>query len=351
MVTYGRDQLLSGGQMVVKSRPADEHDGLGRLRAKVGEPAMENGQLRERVRRAEGTRLSGGGGRGDGPARCPLHGSVHRPGPPHLQGGRHPRVAHRARRPSDAGHLMITSPVSANSGAVHPAHIVAHMLTIEWQPTAPAIGRYTPPHDRLEVARSVVTPLSGDGERGPADEELAERVARREVAALEALYERHGRVLFSLAVKMLDDPQAAEDIVQETFLKLWQRPETYVPQRGRLRSWLLGVAHHRTVDRLRRRRLELSHSADPADLDVPASPRDTFHEVFAGLRGEAVARALKTLPAAQCRAVELAFLDGLTHTEIAAALGEPLGTIKTRLRLALQKLRMSPELADLWPDA
>jgi RNA polymerase sigma-70 factor (ECF subfamily) len=246
---------------------------------------------------------------------------------------------------------MIMSPVPANSGAVHHARLVARMLTIVWRLLAPAIGRYTTPHDRPELAPSVVTPLAGNGECAPVDEELAERVARREVAALEALYERHGRVLFSLAVKMLDDPQAAEEVVQDAFLKLWQRPETYVPQRGRLLTWLLGVAHHRAVDRLRRRQLERRHSADPAVHDVPASPRDSFDKVFAGLRGEAVARALKTLPAAQCRAVELAFLDGLTHIEIAAALGEPLGTIKTRLRLAMQKLRMSPELADLWPDA
>ena len=198
----------------------------------------------------------------------------------------------------------------------------------------------------------MVTTLAGEGEGALAsDELLAERIARRDVAALEEVYERHGRALFSLAVKMLDDHQIAEEIVQETFLKLWQRPETYLPQRGRLLPWLLGVTHHRAIDRLRRRRLELRHATEPAVVDVPAGPGDPFDEVFAGLRGEVVARALKTLPEAQRRAVELAFLRGLTHVEIADALGEPLGTIKTRLRLAMQKLRVLPELAALRPDA
>ena len=198
----------------------------------------------------------------------------------------------------------------------------------------------------------MVTTLAGEGGRAlSSDEALAEQIARRDVAALETLYERHGRALFSLAVKMLDDHHAAEEVVQETFLKLWQRPETYVPQRGRLLPWLLGVTHHRAVDRLRRRRLEQRHSTDPGVFDVAAGPSDPFDEVFAGLRGDAVARALRTLPEAQRRAVELAFLRGLTHVEIADALGEPLGTIKTRLRLAMQKLRVLPELAALRPDA
>ncbi|MDP8924043.1 MAG: sigma-70 family RNA polymerase sigma factor, partial [Chloroflexota bacterium] len=194
----------------------------------------------------------------------------------------------------------------------------------------PPVDRYTASHDRPEAAPAVVTTLAGEDERALSDEALAERIGRRDVAALEALYERHARALFSLAVKLLDDHHAAEEVVQETFLKLWQRPETYVPRRGRLLPWLLGVTHHRAVDRLRRRRLELRHSTGQAVFDVPAGTRDPFDEVFAGLRGEAVARALRTLPEAQRRAVELAFLRGLTHVEIADLLGEPLGTIKTR---------------------
>lgn len=229
--------------------------------------------------------------------------------------------------------------------------IVGVMLAIESPLYRVRAHGYTAPHDRPEVAAFMVTTLADEGEPASSDEVLAERIARREVAALETLYDRHCRALFSLAVKMLDDHQAAEEVVQETFLKLWQRPDTFVPQRGRLLPWLLGVTHHRAVDRLRRRRLELRHSGEPAMLDITAGPGDPFDAVFAGLRGEAVARALETLPEAQRRAVELAFLRGLTHVEIADALGEPLGTIKTRLRLAMQKLRACAELSALRPDA
>jgi len=196
----------------------------------------------------------------------------------------------------------------------------------------------------------MVTTLADDGGLTLSDEMLAEQIARREVSALETLYARHGRALFSLAAKMLDDRHAAEEIVQETFLKLWQRPETYVPARGRLLSWLLGVTHNRAVDRLRRRRLELRHNTESAVVDLAGGPPDPLDEVLAGMRGEAVARALRTLPDAQRRAVELAYLRGLTHVEIAVALGEPLVTVKTRLRLAMQKLRACAEIADLRPD-
>src|SRR3712207_195260 len=127
------------------------------------------------------------------------------------------------------------------------------MLAVESGLYAPTVQRYTAPHDRPEAAAPVVTILAGEGERTLPDEVLAARIAQRDVAALELLYERHGRALFSLAVKMLDDHHAAEEVVQETFLKLWQRPETYVPERGRLLAWLLGVTHHRAVDRLDRK--------------------------------------------------------------------------------------------------
>ena len=179
------------------------------------------------------------------------------------------------------------------------------------------------------------------------DEALARRLARRDVRALEALYDRYSRVLYSLALKMLADPEAAEEIVQETFLRLWQRPASYVPERGRLLSWLLGVTHHRAVDRLRRRRLELRYSSDHRLAEPSRLPPDPEDELLASLRGEAVVRALSTLPEAQRVAVELAYVHGMTQAEIAATLGEPLGTVKTRLRLAMQKLRSSLELAEM----
>ncbi len=190
-------------------------------------------------------------------------------------------------------------------------------------------------------------PVEGGSEAD--DETLCARIRARDVRALEALHERHGRALFSLALRMLAESEAAEEVVQETFLKLWQQPDRYRPERGRLLPWLLGVAHHRAVDRLRRRRLEQRYNANPRLAEFgspPPDPQDTFVDT---LRGEAIARALRTLPEAQRQAVELAYVRGMTQVEIAQFLGEPLGTVKTRLRLAMQKLRGSAELAEMRP--
>jgi RNA polymerase sigma-70 factor, ECF subfamily len=210
---------------------------------------------------------------------------------------------------------------------------------------------YTAPHARVEDApRGAMTYQASDGLAHP-DEVLVERLYARDVGALEVLYDRHARSLFSLAIKMLGDQEAAEEVVQETFLKLWQQPDRYVPERGRLVSWLLGVAHHRAVDRLRRRRLEQRYSTDRRLTDFGSPPPDPQEAFLNSLRGEAVARAIQALPGPQRRAVELAYVQGMTQVEIAAFLGEPLGTVKTRLRLALQKLRVSLDLAEMRPGA
>jgi RNA polymerase sigma-70 factor, ECF subfamily len=212
------------------------------------------------------------------------------------------------------------------------------------------IRGYTAEHDWPRIAASAVMSQAVD-DTHLADEALAERLGGGDVGALEQLYERHSRAVFSLALKLLAEREAAEEIVQETFLKLWQRPDAYSPERGRLIAWLLGVAHHRAVDRLRRRRLEQRYGASQQALEPVVSDGDPVDDVLRSLRGEAVARALRELPTAQRIAVELAYLRGMTQVEIATALGEPLGTVKTRLRLAMQKLRGSIELADLRPGS
>jgi len=211
-------------------------------------------------------------------------------------------------------------------------------------------NRYTGRHDWPQVAAAAVTFEAADATL-LADETLAERLGDGDVAALECIYERHSRAVFSLALKLLADREAAEEVVQETFIKLWQRPDSYSVSRGRLIAWLLGVAHHRAIDRLRRRKLEQRYGATQQAVEPIVSDRDPVEDVLSSLRGEAVARALQSLPTAQRIAVELAYLRGMTQVEIASVLGEPLGTIKTRLRLAMQKLRGSLELAELRPGA
>jgi RNA polymerase sigma-70 factor (ECF subfamily) len=182
------------------------------------------------------------------------------------------------------------------------------------------------------------------------DEALVDLLHRGDVQALETLYARHARAVYSLSLKMLGEQAGAEEVVQEAFLKLWRQPELYRSDRGRLSSWLLGVTHHRAVDQLRRRRLEARHSAN-GEVQPSAGPQtDPEQQLWDSVQAEAVWQALADLPPSQRLTLELAYLRGMTQAEIAAYLGEPLGTIKTRMRLAMQKLRSRPELAALIGD-
>src|SRR6266508_94356 len=180
------------------------------------------------------------------------------------------------------------------------------------------------------------------------DAALVEALARGDARALELVYERHSRGVYSLALRLLSDGPAAEEVVQETFLKLWRQPSAYQPARGRLFPWLLGVAHHHAVDVLRRRQLEQRHR-----IAAPTSNnRDGLTELLdnfgmASTEGDpqaGVGAIEQRLP------LELAYFRGMTQLEIATLLGQPLGTIKTRMRLGLQQLRKAPDLSRLWSD-
>jgi RNA polymerase sigma-70 factor (ECF subfamily) len=191
------------------------------------------------------------------------------------------------------------------------------------------------------------------------DTRLVEAVARGDARALELIYERHSRGVYSIAVKLLGDTTAAEEVVQETFLKLWRQPNAYQPARGRLLPWLLGVAHHRAVDLLRRRQLEQRHRATgngqpPADalenLGLTSSEDDPQQRAGVFDQRIALGRALAELPVEQRLPLELAYYRGMTQFEVATLLGVPLGTIKTRMRLGLQQLRRIPELSVVWSE-
>ena len=173
-----------------------------------------------------------------------------------------------------------------------------------------------------------------------ADEELMLVVQGGDPRAFEVLYDRHGGAAFSLAYRMVANRTAAEDIVQEAFLSIWRSKVRYQRERGSVRTWVLGIVHHRTIDALRRnlvherRRasaegIEKRHEA-PELTDVEAVRREEAREVRA---------ALETLPGEQSRVIELAYFGGFTHSEIAEMLGAPIGTVKGRMRLGLEKLR------------
>jgi RNA polymerase sigma-70 factor, ECF subfamily len=207
-----------------------------------------------------------------------------------------------------------------------------------------------PDADEGAHARTPPTPPSAGAE----DElHLVAALVRGDTRALESLYERYRRRVYSLALHLLGEASAAEEVVQETFLKLWRRPGAYQPGRGPLLPWLLGVAHHRAVDLLRRRQLELRFRAsllparDRGDSDGMEGSREGDPEVCldAVEQQQLMLRALANLAPQQRVPLMLAYYRGLTQMEIASLLGEPLGTIKTRMRLGLQRLRGVLELA------
>jgi RNA polymerase sigma-70 factor (ECF subfamily) len=168
-------------------------------------------------------------------------------------------------------------------------------------------------------------------------------LAAGDLAALEAIYDRYGSLVFSVGLRVLLDRQLAEDVTQEVFLRLWRRPWAYNPDRGRFVSWLMSVARNRAIDERRRlnRRPVIDAREDGAAPEVPDASRLSDPLTLAMLadqRREVVA-ALEQLPVTQREVLELAYFAGLTQTEIAARTGEALGTVKTRVRLGMQKLR------------
>lgn len=176
------------------------------------------------------------------------------------------------------------------------------------------------------------------GEPNAADRAIVERVAAGDQAALGSLYDRHGRAVYSLACRIVTDRADAEDVVQEVFAQAWRQAARYEPLRATVIGWLLMMTRARAIDRVRAR------SARPvaAGMELPDLPDFAPGQEAAAISLESVERlkeALRELPAAQRTAIELAYYDGLTQADIAATLGEPLGTVKTRMRSALQKLR------------
>lgn len=171
-----------------------------------------------------------------------------------------------------------------------------------------------------------------------ADPDLVGRMRLGDESALESLYARYGGLVYTLALRIVGDPELAREVVQDTFLRSWDGRETYDARRGRVPWWLMGIARNRAIDLLRSR----SHQARMRERTAPLSeipmtlPRDPVDAVVSR---RAVLDALRELSEGQRRAIELAYYGGLTQTEIANELGEPLGTIKSRTREALERLR------------
>ena len=182
------------------------------------------------------------------------------------------------------------------------------------------------------------------------DEELLAGLAAGRLEALDALYERYKSMAYGIARRITADDVLAEDVVQDAFLGAWRSADRYVSGRGSVKTWLLSIVHHRAIDAVRRRRPTSELPAEDEGRAVPQALTlpDVWGEVSDGIDRDQVATAVAVLPDAQREALELAYWAGLSQTEIAERLGVPLGTVKSRVRLALVALRreLAVEMAE-----
>lgn len=173
------------------------------------------------------------------------------------------------------------------------------------------------------------------------DEELLARVVQRQEAALGILYDRYARLVYTIALRITGDRQNAEEVVQDVFQNVWQTAISFQPGLGSFSSWLSSVARHRAIDATRSKRERARGREQALDTVLPfhAETSQPEREVAQMALREEIREALQTLPDNQRQPIELAYYGGMTRAEIASILGEPLGTVKTRLRLGLIKLR------------
>jgi RNA polymerase sigma-70 factor (ECF subfamily) len=196
----------------------------------------------------------------------------------------------------------------------------------------------------MPIQRRSRSPAGGAGLRQLGDEDLMQLVGNGEARAFEVIYERHSTAAFSLAYRICGVRAAAEEVAQEAFLAIWRSGARYDRTRGSVRTWLLGVVHNRAIDSLRRSTVhERLRSADEQAAERLEAPERTEVEVARRDEARSMREVLGALPNDQRRVVELAYFGGYTHEQIAQMLGAPLGTVKGRMRLALEKLRSSIE--------
>ncbi len=177
------------------------------------------------------------------------------------------------------------------------------------------------------------------------DDELMDRLGSRDLGAFEALYDRYGDLVYSVSLRVVGDTYVAEDVTQDVFMRVWRRPDLFDVQRGKFVTWLLSVARNRSIDQRRSQSRRLRHEAMPPGEEeedgLPSEDRRDDPALATVLSDEraAVRKALEVLPPEQKLAIQLAYFGGLTQQEIANKLGQPLGTVKTRIRLGMQKMR------------
>ncbi len=174
------------------------------------------------------------------------------------------------------------------------------------------------------------------------DAALIRLIAHNKSEALSQLYDRYGRLVFSVALNAVGNGNTAEEIVQDVFTRVWEKASMYDASLARVSTWLISITRNRAIDELRRNRVRPEHESvgwedvEPAHIPLSDNPED---ELEISWQQQVVRQAIASLPIDQQKALALAYFRGYSHTEIAEALGEPLGTVKTRIRMAMQKLR------------
>jgi RNA polymerase sigma factor (sigma-70 family) len=168
---------------------------------------------------------------------------------------------------------------------------------------------------------------------------LLQGICDRKIEALEALYDRYHRRGFGLAYRITSSPETAEDVLQDAFLAIWQRPNNYSKTTGAVRPWLFTIIHHRAIDYMRRQASKPTSELEDA-LELP-SGGDVFADAYASISRERIVEALDVLPSEQRQALELVYFGGMTFVEVGQKLDVPVGTLKSRVRLALARLRIA----------
>ena len=175
------------------------------------------------------------------------------------------------------------------------------------------------------------------------DHQLLQRVSSQDKTALDAIYSRYVSPVYSLAMFMLKDPSLAEEATQDIFLNIWMKSASFNGERGQPKTWIMSIAHHKIIDliRSRRRATVMTEPADYEDLErIPSGGISTEEEVERRIERERIQQALSTLPSSQREVILMAYFQGYSQSEMAEKLNQPLGTVKTRVRLAMQKLRL-----------
>lgn len=176
------------------------------------------------------------------------------------------------------------------------------------------------------------------------DEQIIRLIVQGDKEALGALYDRYGRAVYSLSLRIMEDKGMAEEITQEVFLTAWARADTFRMQKGKFLSWLLTITHNKAIDQWRKRRRSLALSFDSVAANAWTAGEqglETLEDSLSSVDRKYIREAVDRLPAPQKQVVTMAYFYGLTQSEIARQLGTPIGTVKTRMRLAFQKLKES----------